>query len=646
LKTSLRFSQNLFFKKKLSTALLGLCFFSSLNAQTTPLPTPQSTEYPGIIETFEKLIKIDADRFKNKSNELIKSGQVFADSKEVTSLDLDPDFLNSVILHSDPGYIRMASINKCRFYDTLVTDLLKTSEGKIKNVFVTYINNKSERESAIISKQDFLNKVVNQECPETKNLIAQFQVKVLDNTLKDIVFEVPTGKEQCHNVHLAWVKNPKMPYLCQLYEYINDAREGHGDSKDLSQRRSMAKVLEQKQTLTQKEYIENICTHLANEDLFCEEFLNVSFWNKVSNGYEDKIYAQDICKKVYNTSELSVAQIKQCLARMKKENDICLYPAGRNHGLTPQPECDDISTAMNFSALRSNYKDCPGNSDQLAVTNMARLLLNISKEPIKAYKGICSTISAGETLDFNKRFDNEENWKLEACFDDKVNEKEVCFKTYFGQYGEQSEGFDKVVANILRLTRGADPTLRCEMVDSQDFNPLLLQYKSGCQIIYERSKCFLSQCEHRILYNDRTIDFIKLKNRLSFDYFPTTLKEERFAQQYILTAEYKQTGKTLSNLTNISHFFKYSKRGIIHGIGCSEELLPSFFKTKSFNQCTPLPFIIDGMIKEKEKVVFVTRTAVDSLQAPRIISWANIYSAVKAYQKNQPLKIWTLYGFD
>ena len=89
-----------------------------------------------------------------------------------------------------------------------------------------------------------------------------------------------------------------------------------------------------------------------------------------------------------------------------------------------------------------------------------------------------------------------------------------------------------------------------------------------------------------------------------------------------------------------------NKKGIIHGIGCAEDLLPSFFKTKAFNQCSPLPFIIDGMLKENDKVVFVTRSGADSLQAPRLVGWSLVYSAVKSYQRTHPLKLWTLDGLD
>lgn len=622
---------------------MGLCSYTY--SQTAPLETPKNTEYPGIIQTFEKLIQIDSDKFTKRSDALIKAGRFFSGSNTVTSLELEPDFLNSLILHSDPGYLRLASSDKCRFYETILTDLLRSSEGKVKNVLMTYVE-KEQRQSAVISKKDFLAKVVNLECPETQKTIAAFQVKTLEETLKGINFDIPTGIDQCRNIHVNWVNNPKTPFLCQIYEYVKEARAGGGDPKDLVQRRAVARILEDKQTLVQKDYIENLCTHLDDEEIFCEEFLNVSFWTKIAGGYEDKAYVTDICAQIVNNRNPSNPQYGACLARMKKEKDQCLYPGGKNSGLRPQPDCDQLSTALNYSALKATYQDCPGNSDQMIATNMGRIINHFSSGNFTTPQGPCSAMSSGLTFQFNKNFDNDVNWRLEACYDDQLNEREVCFKTFFGKYATIPESYTTVVSNILQATRGAVPNTTCEMVDAAEYNPLLLQYKSGCYIIYERDSCFISQCKHKILYNDRMIDFIKIKNRATMAYFPLNVRDERFSQQYLLTKDFKKTGRVMNNLSGITNYFKKSKSGIIHGIACAEDLLPTFFKTQMLNQCTGLPFIINGVIKDKDKVVFVTRTAGDSVQAPRLISWSTIYSGVKSYQRQHPLKLWTMYALD
>lgn len=628
------------------TALLGLCLFSSLNAQTTPLATPSSVAYPGIMQSLEKLIQIDQTKFAKKQELLTKGNKTIKDFAGLNSLELDPDFLNSVILHSEPAYVKLASASKCRFYDSIINDLLKSADGKIKNVFVTYVNSNKERDSALVSRKDFLSKMVSLECPETNKLIDQFQIKNLDATIRSVNFEHPGGREQCRNTYLDWLNNPKAPYFCKLHEFMKEVRQSGGDPKDLPQRQAISRILEQKLSLSQRDYLENLCQNFDNEDLFCQDFLSVSFWSKVASGVENKIFAKDICATVMNTQNPSDVQFKTCVARLRKENDLCLYPGGRNQGLLPAPQCDTLAMALNYSSLRSDYQDCPSLSDQHAITNMGRLLLNISKEKIQPNNGTCAVISTGVTYEFNDRFNNDENWKLEACYNDQLAEKEVCQKIFFGSYGTLPQSYNTVVADILKKTRGADANTKCEMVDSEDYNPLLLQYKSGCYIIYDRTKCFVSQCKHKILFNDRPIDFIKIKNHVSIEYFPTNVIEERYSQQYLLTRDYQQTGRSLNNISSIVSFFKKSRKGVIHGVACAEDLLPSFFKSRAMNQCSALPFIIDGMIREGDKTVFVTRTAIDSLQAPRLVSWSLIYSAVKSYQRVHPLRLWTLYGLD
>jgi hypothetical protein len=631
--------------KKLTGAVLfsGLCLSSF--AQTNPIETPKSTDYPGILETFEKLIQIDNTRFRKKTDLLSTTGKTLSDASTVTNLDLEPDFLNSLILHSDPGYLKLAGQSKCRFYDALITDLLRTSEGRVKNIIVTYVTTKGSRETSVLSKKDFLQKVVSVECPESMKMISAMSLKNLDATVKEVNFDLPTGEEQCHSIHLGWLSNPKTPYLCQIHEYISEANANAGEQSDLAQRKALARVLEKKINPTNREYLANICSHLDEEKLFCQDFLYVSFWNKIANGQTNRIYAEEICRKALKTQTLSEPQLRECLARMKKESDICLYPANPT-ALVPQMECDLLSTALNYSSFRSDFNDAPSTSDQLGITNMGRIILNANKTPIRPFEGPPSVISAAETFIFNENFDNDDKWKLEACYDNKITNAEVCTQIVIGKYLGLRQSYTSVVEEILKRTRGADPKVSCSMVSETEFNPLLLKFKSGCHIVYDAKNCQISRCPHKIIYNDRPITFIRLKSELSLDYFPLNIPSERTSQHYLLSNDFKRNARNLSNLSSINAFFKKTKKGVIHGIGCAEELLPSFFKVRNMNQCSPLPFIIDGIIRKDDKTVMVTRTAIDSLQAPRLISWSNIFSGVKSYQLLHPMRLWTMYGLD
>src|SRR5690606_12861416 len=122
-----------------------------------------------------------------------------------------------------------------------------------------------------------------------------FQVKSLTQTINGTLFEIPSGRDQCRNIHLSWVNNPKTPYLCQIHEYIQETKSGEVPPGELPQRKAMTRILEGKLNLIQRDYVSNLCQNLDNEEAFCDEFLNVSFWSKISGGLADKIYAEDIC---------------------------------------------------------------------------------------------------------------------------------------------------------------------------------------------------------------------------------------------------------------------------------------------------------------------------------------------------------------
>lgn len=643
MKTWLRFWQNQFFKIITGAVLLGLCL--PLSAQDLPLSIPNNTTYPGIIETLERLIQIDHQRIQKRSDTLIKNGKVFQRSSSLSNLEFEPDFLNSIILHSDPGYLRLASTNKCRFYEAILTDLLKVSDGRIKNILMTYTD-QGERKSSIIGKRDFLKLVVLNDCPDSSKNLEAFQLKNLTKTVSKIKFESPANKGQCEDIHKAWINDSQTIFLCQIHEYLKGPNAGNFNESELKQRKTISEFLEKKLTPKHKDYLNNICKNLDNEDRFCEELLNVSYWTKIARGEGEKIHLEDVCKKVFNSSILSESQYLACGEKLKNEKDLCLYPTDNNPGLRPSPDCDQISTALNHSSLKANYRDCPGNSDQMTVTNVARIISHFSSDNQISTEGPCSAKSAHTILKFNETYDNEESWKIEACYKNKNFENEKCFKTFFGKYEKNSASFSSVVAKILQETEGVDKGLACEMVDSTVFNPLLLKYRSGCFIVYEKDKCNISSCNHKILLNDKTINYIKIKNSLALSYFPSSVRDEKFSLNYLMTMDFKKKSSQINNISTLSNYFKKNKNGIIHGIACGEELLPSFFKSQNLNQCTVLPFIINGIIKEKDKVTLVVRTSADGLQTPRLIYWGNVFAGVTTYQRQHPIKQWTMYALD
>jgi hypothetical protein len=647
LKTWLRSSPNPFSRLLQGMALVAIPCFAL--AQDTPLQTPASTSYPGSYESFEKLVGFDAERFKAKTQALEGRVVTAAELTGVTPVDLDPDFLNTLILNTPSSFMRLAARDKCAFYDVLVADLLRTPDGKVTQIYVQYKNKQGADVSARISKADFLEAVVYPACPGTRELVARFQVRTLDATLKATSFNVPANREQCEVLLQNWLQDPRTPYWCQVHSLAESGLIRESKDKQTTDDKTiitLARVLRGKLGQERQEYLGHVCRHADNPRLFCDAFFAGSFFSKVADKSRSELYIKDVCQELLKTSNWSPAILAVCVSRLKREPDACMWGGKNLSGLSPRPRCDHLSLALNNSALAADYEDCPGHSDNFAVTNFARLISHTDRPLPQPTAGFCSARSAGVFLEFNRRFDNEQVWTAGTCYLDRVEDKEVCNPAFFGQYGEDPAGMSRALENVLYRTKGLGRDIKCSVVSSEVFNPNLLEYRHGCHIVVNPQNCGLAQCDHRVFIHEREIKDIKFKGQLAFDYFPFAAQTEKYSLTYILQRDAQKKTRSIQSLPALESFFKQQPRGIIHGIGCAEDLLPGFFRAQAFNQCQPLPFIVDGIVKEGDRAAIITRSAADDVHAPRLLPWGQVYSAVKSYQGHHPLKLWTMHALQ
>ncbi len=646
--------------KKFLTGALGVLLSASSSlssAQSTPaapLEAPKSLKYPGLFESFEGMLRFDEERFDAKATALKSKELKATDLKDLSQIDIDPDFLNSLILNSSPSYLRIAGRDRCALYDALITDLLKTKEGKVERVFVQFRDQEGQNVSAVASKPDFLEKLVYPSCPKTKEEIGRFQIKVIDSTIKAANFEAPNNREQCDYVLNTWLDRNDAPYWCQIHELLTEAAawEKSPGPRDPAQKKlqegrlAVARILRGKLSDQQQDFLRNFCTNAASPKRFCDEFFSTNFFAKVADGTKPDVYVREICQAALGKTNWSPALLRECLRRLRDEPDACMWGQYETTGLSPRPRCDHLSLALNSSSLTADYADCPRYSDQQGITNLSRILRHLDPQPVLPMTGMCSAIVAGTVYEFNKRYGNEDQWKGRVCYLDRVEEKERCLPMFYGDYGTTSASLTSVMAEILYRTKGAPKDLRCTVVKQSEWNPNLLQYRYGCHLLVDEHNCGIGNCSMKVMYNEKEIKGIKFQPGLPLDYFPTNLSMEKYSQTYLLTRDANKKMRQITSLTALSSFFATTPKGILHGIGCAEDLLPSFFKKRFFNQCSPLPFIVDGVLSEGDRVVLVTRSGADSLQAPRLISWSLVYSAVKSYQHHHPVKQWTLHAIQ
>src|SRR5690606_27892426 len=173
-------------------------------------------------------------------------------------------------------------------------------------------------------------------------------------------------------------------------------------------------------------------------------------------------------------------------------------------------------------------------------------------------------------------------WNVSACFDDKINNKEVCYPTYFGNYANSEYSLSKVISNILYRTKGTDRNAECKLVKASEYNPILLDYKSGCYIIEPDKGCFTTDCNISIVLDEKKQTHIRFNKSSAFDYEPRTVLTEKYSFTKLIETELKKDSKKVMNISNLKFYFKQNEKAIIHGVGCRELLLPSFYHVRAF----------------------------------------------------------------
>lgn len=622
---------------------------------STPiLSKEKAQQIPGIFSTFKEMIQIDQTKYNRKVEKLVRDYTKIIDLKSINQIEVDPDFLTTILFHSNDQYNVLSIKDECAFYDVFLADLFKGPSGRIEKVIVQYKNKKDILKTALINRKEFVNKVIKVKCPNSITLKKHFTLKNIPNTLKTVSFPSPTNKKECNELHESFINDVKTPHLCHIYEKATSVkklelklkrapRSNYRQLQKIQDELSVAKIYRSKLNISQYDYLDNLCRNLKSNDLFCESFFHKSFYGKIVRGEKDPIYIRNICQQKFQRKKLSKRDYVNCVSSLESDKNQCLYHSPNFPALSPKPNCEMISKALNYSSLNTNYHDCPGRMGNESIVNSARIIRHLENAGENNTK-VCSTPLADSFVKFNNENDNDNAWGIELCYENKIYNREVCHPTLLDNLEGSPYSLSKTIAKILYKTRGMSKNMACKFVHHKRYHPKRLEFQSGCVIVYQ-DNCTSTKCEFNIYHNQKEIKFIKQKQLLNFDYYSNSIKKQKFSQHSLIKSGFKLKSKTIKNLTELQYQFKQFKNTVIHGVGCAEDLLPTFFKKNSLNQCKPLPFIIDGIIEKDDRASLVTRTAIDNLHSPRIISWSNIFSSVQSYQVVQPMNTWSLDAF-
>ncbi len=619
----------------------------------------EKTQYPGLIESLELLIKSDQNKQDNANQLTSQNPKLFSEVKEVQGkIKINPDFLASLILHTPSQYWELIQQKPCHFYSLLDTKLLRNSNGPVRNInaLLEVSKNPVRWEPIQLTIQDFLSLALLKQCQELLTLREKFFPTALQQTLKSINPTFPKNKSECSSQWKSWIQDPRTPYLCHI------AQKDLKREKRLSQAKQASSPLEKKLLLrssasedsnlnpVQYRYFVNFCKNLNNQENFCKSFGESSYWSLAIQEKEKKPALISRCQELLQSDKLTTDDFQECSRRLEEEPDHCyLSHLSSLPSLAPKQSCSHLGLALRHSRLKGSYADCPALIQNEGIVNLMRVYRHFIPSSNSTYPFSCATEATNLFANFNLQLDNNLAWDHQICFQNKALRQEECYPTLLNNHPQspysESRVLTKVIAKVLK--KGAD--FNCTLKEKSEFKPFLLDFKRGCFILYDKNKCTATRCPKQVINDGQKFEDFVYKGNSLFEYQALSLKTQQRSLSFLIGKKIGRSEKRISHFSDLKLALENSEMSLIHGIGCAEDLLPAHFISSMLNQCSPLPFIIAGLIEQKQENLpirnLVIYTALDDSLSPRLINWQYVFSAIKNYQNVQPLNSWSLYAF-
>lgn len=605
---------------------------------------------PGMVSSLKKMIAISNSYFeKMKGVNKTFSNKEIAEADEY---DLPAPYINSLILYTEAPHKALMLNNKCRVYNLMINDLLLTPTGYIERVPIR-LKKGDEITEGLISRPQFLNAIVFKECPELKTLSDLFSINNLKKTLSNERFSKPSTKEVCLDRHQNYIKNEKTAFFCGLIARVekesnlkeSKIKTPRTDFRTLENINTQLKIIKGvKQNLTNRvyDYYKNLCDHLDNPEKFCEITASTNIFKEISESKIDASPIYSICQSLYQ-GNLDKQKIKNCALELSAKNEICHYGANQFPGLFPKANCNELSMALSRSRIQNYYSECPGLVGSELAVNGARLYHLLTKT-IPPKPNLCFLNTTAGFTEFLTKVNFMEGWNNSYCFIDPISQQESCINSLTGNYDASPYSQEKSLSRALSRTRGVADNTKCKMVSLEEYDPTRLGFGDGCIIVYNSDNCFGTTCQQRIFINKKEVTHLKKNEGVRLEYFANSSTRTKYSMESMLRSYFKKKTKKIMNSSQLKSFFKEQKKGIVHGLGCAEKLLPHFFRQNTIHQCTITPFIIGGVIEKKGIYSLVVHTSMDELGAPRIIDWSQVYQAIRSYQNIHIRNAWGLYG--
>ena len=605
-------------------------------------------ELPGIFERFNTILQSQEKIFQSlKSRAQVDnfSRDIINDFK--TDIILNPQFINLILLNTPVSYHHLIKKDECTLYDLLLTDLVQLPPKYKEQIYFDYRTKKGEIKTGSLPLSKFFKEIVSQQCPGVLKISKNFDLNNVSNTLKSLKIRFPNKANECPDYFDRFLKNAASPYLCHIVKNIKGiegwSREAKNPkaAKDIKRRQQLKRLIERAQAYKRImspsvfEKLEVTCERLNNIQRGCYELFSENYWAS--------IYKQDQTSPILKTF-CSQKKPKQCIRELAESSLICSEQLKYFPSLSPAPLCPNIEAGLKDTNLKIDYLDCPAKVGNESLTIFSRILRHFGLFNQASTSG-CEINAINPTAKFLEEVSELDNWGLKICYDDKIKRKEVCYPFMFGNAEGSDFSLSTVVGKVAARLKGYNyQDSPCEIIEKSEYRPALLKYKNGCFIIKKDDSCNGTKCDFEVIISETSFLDFSIKNDLLVNLLPYDYIHEASSLLRLLQKNQKLVVKKVQSVISMQTTRSNHKDAIFLGVGCAEDLLPTFFKRERLNQCRSLPFLVDHIYEHQGEYAMLTRTALDHVHAPRKIPWSYIFNSIKEFQLIHPTNLWSLYA--
>ena len=605
----------------------------------------------GLIGTLEELMGVARDSYNRSLNKVVPlpAGKSL---KDFPSAQLSPLFMANIILQAPPTMLKLMAINECAFLPYLEQGVLRGPEGDISRVLMSIQEPNVEPFLTLIPISDYLTYEYNRKCPNGKKISPTFALENMPNTIKTLEFKVPNQQSECLPQVQRFINADRFPFVCALMNRIalipqweNELFQRKDSDPEL-QKRIEQKLLPAQGhkkifNTFQLNFYSQLCAGFDHPQDFCQNYLATGTWNKALNGEKPITFLTHRCDAKVTEKD----KLQKCATKLENDDNFCHYNQALDFpALVPKPSCKEINTALEYSHLFSDYKNCPARIDQTIISTFHEIYRNQNPVALSLNKDTCSSEPVHDFIAQVQEQDNEQAWSVGFCFSDPVLKTDRCLPTMIGHHPTSPYDEGEVFKKALSRFTSIDSTEKCQMISALDYNPQLLAHNQGCLMIYDPGDCTKTHCPTKFLYQKKEIKNIELKGSSSIEMIHGNSKRAPYSLIKLLKDQLKIQSKPIMHLTEFQNFLQDSPQGFGLGVGCLEDIYPWKFRRTTLGECRPITFLADGIQWNEGKARLIIRSGIDDIHSPRLVPWPQVFQSLIQYQAHHPLKAWTFYG--